>query len=209
MGGRCLSGWSPHQCVASTTALADLTSTQCGHRSGDGEGVRNARGSRAVEGGVPSLNPSAQEPRWRPVLPHSTYPMCWSSRSPCSSSPRRVTAAASSRRTSVPWSARYICAGTTPSPSSRPARPRAVQSSSSVWICRAVCAGQPRSTAVGVVNTGVSGCAVRKLGQQFLGTASEQVGLALNGQCVRPLGNGPKSGDRLAACLQHPCPEQK
>jgi hypothetical protein len=45
-----------------------------------------------------------------------------SSGSPCSSSPARVTAAASSRRTNVPSSAWCSCGGTTPSPNSRPAR---------------------------------------------------------------------------------------
>jgi hypothetical protein len=47
------------------------------------------------------------------------------------------------------------------------------------------------------------------LGHQFLGTAGDQVGVALDGQCVRPLGNGPDGGARLAACPQHPCPGQK
>jgi hypothetical protein len=45
--------------------------------------------------------------------------MPWSSGSPCSSSLARVTAAASSRRTSVPWSAWCTCADTTPSRSWR------------------------------------------------------------------------------------------
>lgn len=71
----------------------------------DGVGIRNGQGSRAVEGGVRSLNPPAQEPCWFPVLPHSTCLTLWSSGSPCSSSPARVTDAANSRRTSVRLSA--------------------------------------------------------------------------------------------------------
>ncbi|RSS85658.1 hypothetical protein EF903_20790 [Streptomyces sp. WAC05292] len=49
------------------------------HRTGDEAGARNARGSRAVERGVRRLNSSVQEPRWFPILPHSTCLTPWSS----------------------------------------------------------------------------------------------------------------------------------
>jgi hypothetical protein len=54
----------------------------------------------------------AQEPRWFRTLPHSTYLTPWASGSPCSSLPARVSAAASSRHTGVPW-----CAFVGPPPS--------------------------------------------------------------------------------------------
>jgi len=58
------------------------------------------------------------------LVPYSAaldLPQPWSGGSPCSSSLARVTDGASSRRTGVPWSVWCTCAGTTPSPSSRPA----------------------------------------------------------------------------------------
>lgn len=50
---------------------------QSGHRSGDGLVSRNARGPCAVEREVRRLNSSAQEPRWFPIVPHSTCHMLW------------------------------------------------------------------------------------------------------------------------------------
>jgi hypothetical protein len=82
-------------------------------------GGRNAQGSRAVEGGVRSLNPSAQKPCWFRILQHSTSRTPWSSGSRCSSSPVRVTGGASCRRTGVRSSLSCTCAATTPSPASR------------------------------------------------------------------------------------------
>lgn len=47
-------------------------------------------------------------PRWLPILPHSTCLMRWSSGSRCSSSPARVNAKASFRRTSARSSLVYL-----------------------------------------------------------------------------------------------------
>jgi hypothetical protein len=131
-GSRSPAGWlspglwrSPRSGGKTSHPLSHPLSTevfQGGHRSGDRNRGHNAQGSRAVEGGVRSLNPSAQKPCWSLIPPHSTCPMRSSSGSRCSSSPARVTAAANSRRTNVPWSLWCTCASTSPSRRSPPAR---------------------------------------------------------------------------------------
>lgn len=71
-----------------------------------------------------------------PVLPHSICLMCWSSGSPCSSSPGRVTAAASSHRTSARSSLRCTCASATSWPPGRPACSRSLFSWAVGWPSR-------------------------------------------------------------------------
>lgn len=61
--------------LAETIGESVTEAFQGGHRSGDRRRGHNSQGSRAVEGGVRSLNPSAQEPCWSLILPHSTFPM--------------------------------------------------------------------------------------------------------------------------------------
>ncbi|MDO0925028.1 ISAs1 family transposase [Streptomyces sp. TG1A-8] len=59
------------------TAITEVF--QSGQWMGNGAGARSTQDSRAVEGGVRRLNSSAWEPRWFPILPHSTCLTLWSS----------------------------------------------------------------------------------------------------------------------------------